>query len=85
MKFDVIGGGALPELEIRLVHSEKKARKVIRRLEGREYEEDWKSLVGRQAHDLVPPSPRQRGDHLPRVDDSVHRLRRRSRRVAARP
>lgn len=49
MKFDVIGGGALPELEIRLVHSEKKARKAIRRLEGREYEEDWKSLVGRQA------------------------------------
>lgn len=49
MRFDVISGGALPELCIRLVHSEKKARKAMRKLEGREYEDDWKSLTCRQA------------------------------------
>lgn len=49
MRFDAICGGALPELYIAVTHSEKKARGVIRRLEGRQSEEAWAGIPGKVA------------------------------------
>lgn len=49
MRFAVIGGGALPEIEIMITHSKKKALKAIRRFSGDAGVEDYEALVNMQA------------------------------------
>lgn len=49
MRFDVIGGGALPEVQIRLTHSKGKAVRAIRRLDGERSAREWESFRLRDA------------------------------------
>lgn len=49
MRFDVIGGGALPEIQIRLTHSKSRARRAIRRLDGARSAEEFDSCTRYEA------------------------------------
>lgn len=46
MRFYEIGGGILPEMEIALTHSKKKARKAIRKAMGREQVDAFEESSG---------------------------------------
>ncbi len=49
MRFDAIGGGALPALPIKLTHSRRRARKIIAAIEGRRCAEEYDQMPAADA------------------------------------